>query len=261
MDSFALATRLDDGTANFPARWAQGRSVFGGLLVATALRALPQARPVRSIQATFLAPVAPGPASIVAHPLRSGRALTHYSVDVVQAGAVVSQLQVALAEDRPGLLVPAAPRPNAPSPDGLVELAFMPGITPAFTQNYAYRWASGRPPFTGARVEDGGAAFSGWCRPREDADVDVFAVVALLDAWPAPLLPLFPQPAPASTVHWAINLAIPWERTWPGDAWWFYDARTRSAAGGHGTFDADLWAPDGAHVASSRQLVAEFSGS
>ena len=76
-------------------------------------------------------------------------------------------------------------------------------------------------------------------------------------AWPAPVLPLMNAPAPASTVTWMVDIvgAIDGEP----DAWWRFAADTVAANGGHASVEARLWGSDGALVAVSRQLVAEFS--
>src|SRR5689334_20149835 len=62
------------------ADWMQGRSVFGGLQVAIALEAMrtcaPKA-PLRTLQATFIAPVPEGPVQARARVIRQGKSATH----------------------------------------------------------------------------------------------------------------------------------------------------------------------------------------
>src|SRR4051794_23479874 len=66
-------------TLNVPSDWMQGRSVFGGLQAAFALRAMrvlvPDA-PLRTLQTTFIAPVAAS-MRVRARILRQGKNATH----------------------------------------------------------------------------------------------------------------------------------------------------------------------------------------
>ena len=84
-----------------PRAWSNGRTVFGGLQVALSVRAMRgalnealgdgkgdiSALPLRSLQTTFVAPVAAGtPVALRAEFLRSGRSATHARCDLLQDG-------------------------------------------------------------------------------------------------------------------------------------------------------------------------------
>ena len=77
-EAMQTVTRRGDGwQATVSEDWLQGRSAFGGLQAALALRAMrervPVDMPLRSLQVTFIAPVPAGPVSIRAQRLRAGR--------------------------------------------------------------------------------------------------------------------------------------------------------------------------------------------
>jgi acyl-CoA hydrolase len=85
--------------------------------------------------------------------------------------------------------------------------------------------------------------------------------LAMLDAWPAPVLPLVNRPVPASTVTWhAQVVAEAPAEGWAPTGWWRYEAASAVAGGGYAGCDASIWAPDGTLFATGRQLVVEFSG-
>jgi acyl-CoA thioesterase len=130
----------------------------------------------------------------------------------------------------------------------------VPEQTPTFTQHFASRWTIGQAPFSWARE----AELGGWCRFREDQGLaDEEIVLALVDAWPAPVLPLLREPAPASSVTWPVGL-FEVDATARADDWWFFHGQTAGAADGHAHSTGMLWTPSGAAAAVSQQLVAVF---
>src|SRR5512140_2918806 len=70
--------------------WGQGRTLFGGLQVALGVRAMrslaPDLGPLRTLHATFVAPVAPGPVTLEAEVLRRGRSATQIECKLRQDG-------------------------------------------------------------------------------------------------------------------------------------------------------------------------------
>lgn len=252
-------------TVELPAGWGQGRSVFGGLVVALALRALRAGVPVerrpRSLLASFVGPVDAGPVEVEAETLRSGRAVSHVAGRVLQGGTVRCSLLAAFGAGRDSRLAVAAPaRPAAPGPEGLEELPYVEGMTPEFTRHVAYRWASGGHPFSGAET----TATSGWCRlrdpaaePAQDNAAEEHAL-ALLDAWPAPLLQRLTRPAPASSLTWAVDFVDLGAEPAAG-GWWFFRSATTAAGEGYAHSDAELWDPSGRLAVLGRQAVTIFA--
>src|SRR5260221_13712835 len=79
-------TAAGESQLDVPDDWLQGRTLFGGLQAAVALAAMrslvPQA-PLRSLQATFLAPVPAGVVRSRARVLRSGQSTTYVERRIV----------------------------------------------------------------------------------------------------------------------------------------------------------------------------------
>lgn len=239
--------------------WAQGRACFGGLVSALALRSLdgrvPPDRVLRSASLSFAAAVAPGEVVVESAVVRAGKSISHVTAQVLQDGKQCALLQAAYGAPRAsGLVVPPPDAPPAPPPDSRDSFPYLEGITPAFTRHFEYRWTTPLP-YTGESTR---AEIAGWIRHASPVRLDVAAVLAMVDAWPPAVLPLFERPAPASTVTWMVNLA-PHDPATPTDGWWFFEAHARRAAEGYADVVGTLRDPAGRLVASSQQLVAEFS--
>ncbi len=248
--------------AEVPEGWGQGRATFGGLVAGLALRAAEACvvdpdRSLRSAQVTFVGPVRPGPARAEATVLRAGRAMTLVRAVVVQDGKPRTDLVAAFGAARPTAIEVASPhRPDMGLVERGLDFPFIPGLTPDFTRGFEYRWDPAALPFSGATE----ARVDGAVRIRDAEHVDASGVLALLDAWPAPVLALASAPIFASTVTWQVNFtcAVP-EDGWPGDGFWRYRSESQACGEGYADMDSRLWAPDGTLVAAGRQLVAEFS--
>lgn len=264
MTPFSTVTapaRADDTTwtTTITEDWTQGRATFGGVLSGLALRVLDDVvdgeRTLRSVLVSFVGPASPGPVTVTARVLRAGRALTQAEARVSQDGrelAVVVAAYGALRQT--GIAWPAAERGEVPPPESLPVFPYLPGITPVFTQHFDYRWATERYPFTGADQP----AICGHLRPAEgEGPVDAAMVLALIDAWPAPVLSLAQGPAPASTVTWMVDLVGPIDPD--PTRFWFFEGAATAAGEGYADIHGKLYGPEGRLVATSRQLVAEFS--
>ena len=238
--------------------WSQGRSAFGGLLTGQMLRsaeALIPLLPLRSVLVDFLAPAAQGPVQITAAVLRAGRSMSRVEVKLSQGQTHCATLLAAYGPQRQTALThPPPPVPDTPEPEALTPMPWVEGEIPRFTRNFDYGYIDERFPFTGQSTPGVG----GLVRLRDDAPVDAAAILALIDAWPSPGLPMLSRPAPASTVTWMVNLpAGPCSA--PPRSWWRFDAGLISSVDGFSDTEGRLWGPDGQLVATSRQLVAEFS--
>lgn len=245
-------------TATVAPSWHQGRTAFGGLLAGAAARAVVdvvgEERPLRTVLGQFVAPTGEGPLRLTASPLREGRNMTHAEATVHRAdGGVAARYLVATGAGRPSELASApVARPELAGPEGLTEMPYLEGIAPKCTQYFAYRFAAGAFPFSGASE----GAFAGWIRHRTEAR-GPSAVLGLIDALPSPVLPLLTRPAPASTVSWTTHL-LPLPDQDP-EGWWAFDSATTYVRDGYAVFRATLWAPDGTRAALVDQLVAVFA--
>lgn len=235
--------------------WTQGRTAFGGLIVAAAVRALePPERSLRSVMASFVAPVREGAVHLSGEPLRSGRSVTQSEAMVTQGGSSCARIVAAFAQPRTtAVSVPGDAPPDLPEPDALVQQPFIEGLTPAFTQHFDFRWATLNPPFSGSTS----AEIQGWIRLRSPSALDAPLVLAMLDAWPSPVLSLTRGPTPASTVQWFATLSD-LQPARSGE-WCRFASTVHHASGGHADFTGQLWDAQGRWLAGMRQLVAEFS--
>lgn len=242
-----------------PQDWTQGRTTFGGLLAAVAIRGLQtgaQGRPLRSFLMDYVSPTAPGPLTVEVEVLRVGRSLLHTRATLAQEGQMRAVLLGAFGEARDTKLRQegsTAPKSELP-PEQLVRLPYIEGAMPAYTQHFDYRWTSQHGLFSGAPE----GKLSGFVRALDADRVDCAVIAALIDSFPPPVLTQLRAPAPASTVTWMVN--FPHHR--PSIAlneFCRFESVTISANGGYAGVDTKLWDNAGRLLADSRQLVAEFS--
>lgn len=261
-DALTLTPVADDRfTAEIEPSWMQGRATFGGLVAALGLEAIrsrvpPDRRP-RAVHGAFVGPVGAGPVEVRTTLLREGRSFTHLRADLTQAGSVRAQITAALGAPRPSkLTVEPPPAPSLPDPASLPPMPYFEGIMPAFVQHLDFRYASKNLPFSGGDR----AVIEGHVRLREGAGVPLHAaMLALLDAWPNPILCLADRPVPASTVSWSTTFAaVP--AAFDADAFWGFRGAVQQAAEGHVAARGELYAPDGRLAAIEEQLVAVFDG-
>ena len=245
--------------AEIPADWSQGRSAFGGLLAAIAIRGLQgaaQGRPLRSFVMDCVEPAGPGELTVDIDVLRIDKSLLHARATLAQAGHVCAVLLGAFGEGRsPALSVPGPRAPRSPlPPEQLVQLPYIEGAMPVFTQHFDYRWTSTHGLFSGAPSGE----ISGYVRSLDADRVDVAVIAALLDSFPSPVLTQLKAPAPSSTATWMVNFTHARPALAPNE-FCRYEAQTSTASGGYASCDAKLWDADGHLLADSRQLVVEFS--
>jgi acyl-CoA thioesterase len=258
-DAFAPRAEGDIFAASVPEGWAQGRATFGGLVLAQTLaaarRRLDEPRPCRSIAASFPAPVARGPVTIDARPLRHGRAVSHLHAELRQGDAIGCVALLSFGAARPSAIeVPPPPRPAIAPPEELPTLANPLAPPPEFTKFFDYRLAFGGRPYSGSSSTEMG----GWCRFRDEpGPLGEEHALALVDAWPSPAVARFAAPAPAASMTWAIEL-LPVEPDIGGDGWWLYHAALDAVGDGYAHAAARLWSPAGRLAALSRQAVAIF---
>jgi len=236
--------------------WGQGRTLFGGVQALLAVRAMrllvPDAPPLWSLQSTFVAPIAPGRVRLRAQVLRQGRSALQIEARLLD-GEQTAMIALGVFGEARESTVRVDPPAARPAPEQGTELPFIPGVTPNFTQHFAYRWAEGGLPFTGS-TEPGTRIH---LRQRDEGLVGEAQLVALADSIPPPSLSLLDKPMPASTLSWSLEFVrhLPPQ---PAEQWWRMDAGIVAARDGYSNQDAHLFGPDGQLVALSRQVVAVF---
>jgi len=257
----SLRPEGDGWVVNVPDDWQQGRTVFGGLQVALAVRAMRAvmttgpARPLRSLQATFVGPMPTGSdVRLRAERLRTGRSATHARCDMLCEGAVACTVVGIFGVARPSSVSLEIPRPLvAGEPEALKDMPYIPGITPPFVQHLQLRWAAGRRPYTGhheprsvifARLPDRGCT-------GEDT------LIALADSPPTPALSMLTAVAPASSLNWTLEL-LGDPQTLDREQWSLIETEVRAGADGYLSQTSILWGASGHAFAVSHQSVAIF---
>lgn len=207
---FELATAvqpLGDGRFRvvIPDKWQQGRGAFGGLVLATLLRAAEateadRTRKTRTIMGELIGPVLPGEHEIVTRVLRRGAHQSNVRAELVAAGEVVAEASVVLSDARANVSITPA-RVEVPRVEDLPAVPITaPG--PVFAQWYEYRPAFGVP-FAGAREP----ATGGYIREREaPSAIDAPGLVGLLDTWYPAVFPTLTEPRAMATVSFTAEI-------------------------------------------------------
>jgi acyl-CoA thioesterase superfamily protein/acyl-Coa thioesterase superfamily protein len=210
--SAVTAVGPSDFRAVIPDAWQQGRGAFGGLVLATLLRAIEKSEPdgtrvTRTLTGDLSGPVLPGPVDIQVRSLRRGNNQSNLAAELTQAGVVLATATAVLSPPRLPTravppFVPTAPGPSQPWSD-LALLDVGAPVGPVFTQHYEYR--SLAPAFGGAAD----ASIDGWIRERAPlARLDAPALVGRLDAWWPTLFALDSVPRPMATISFTAEILV-----------------------------------------------------
>jgi len=243
-------------TTDIPDGWQQGRGAFGGLVLATLLRAIERGEPDRTRAARTLAgdlcgPALPGPASIAVRALRRGNNQSNLTAELTQAGVTVATASAVLSPPRAAAGAPPfAPPPPPPAPPwrDTPDLGVAPPMAAAFTQHYEYRAA-------GAVFARGTEpVIDGFIRERVPlARLDAPALVGRLDAWWPTLFSISP-PRPVATISFVAEILVD-PATLPPEEPLRYRARMAALSDGFFVELRELWAGDRV-VALNQQTFA-----
>lgn len=244
-------------TASVGEDWLQGRTVFGGLQAAIAVRAMrglvPADLPLRTLQTTFIAPVPAGTIRVEARLLRAGKSAQHLEARLYD-GEQLACLAIGIFGSGRESAIAVAPslQPPARAFATLPDLPYIPGVTPVFTQKVQFRWAEGGVPFSSSPTPRTRI----YVAMRDEPQVDEAQVIALADTIPSPGLSLLKKPTPASSLTWTLEILRPRWSAQPGP--WLMDAEVGAAGEGYMSQSATLWSAAGEAVAYSRQSVVVF---
>jgi acyl-CoA thioesterase len=244
-------------TTPVPSDWMQGRSAFGGLQAALAVRAMrtlvhPDV-PLRVLQTTFLAPVPAGPVHARAQVLRTGKNAIHVEARLLDGDQTACLVVGVFGRARSSSVTVAPPAP-APLPPGAEVTPFVPPpAVIAFAQHFSMRWLDGDLPFTGST------------RPRacievgllDDGPASEAHLVAIADAPPPHAFSFLREPAFGSSLTWTLELLAHDFERWPLRGW-LLDVELCAARDGYTSQSIVLRAPGGAPVAISRQSMVVF---
>jgi hypothetical protein len=123
---------------------------------------------------------------------------------------------------------------------------------PPCSQHFNCRWTEGQPPFTGGAS----SRVSGWIRMPHGGDDPRPAAIAMLDAYPFPMMQMLAQPAPVTSIAWTVHL-LDLDGADP-TAWWWLSSKTIHTARGYATFATRLHRPGGRLGAWAEQLIGVY---
>lgn len=249
-------------TADVSDQWAQGRTIFGGLQAAIAVRAMrgliPPSVPLRVLQTSFIAPVPPGPLHIEANVLRTGKSVIHAEARILDRGHTACLVVGTFGQSRHSMIDIQLPKPDAPPPELGSSMPYIEGVLPRFVKHMTMRWSHGVSIFQGA-AHPKTQIYVGF-RDEPYAGPGALGegqIIGYADTIPSPGLSLVNQPTNASSLSWTLEMLT--DDCGPArDGLWLMDAAVESAQGGYLNQSAVLWSPEGKPVALSRQSVAIF---
>jgi len=212
------------------------------------------ALPLRSLQATFVAPLPAGTVGVDPDVLRAGRSVTHASCRLRAADELTTTVVAIFGAARASAYSWKLPVPAVDTdPDTLQDMQIPSGVGPSFVRHFRMRWVRGTPPYTGyheprtlilARMRD----------PGVDPEA---ALVALADCIPSPVVSMYTRPAPASTLNWTLDmLADPAQLDTA--RWSIVETEIRAGSEGYGSQVSVLWNAAGDAMSVSHQAVGVF---
>jgi acyl-CoA thioesterase len=242
--------------AAVPEDWWQGRTFFGGLHVALALRGMrtvvPAHVPLRVMQATFVAPASSQQIAIGAGLLRSGKSAIHAEARTMEGNQVLAVVTAVFGSRRTSR-IEVTPQQPAVTSEQPSEFRHIPGRTPSFSQHFSLRWLVGGLPFTSnplkhAVIEVG---------LDDSAKTSEEHVLAIADAIPPVALSMLDTPVPGSSLTWKLEMLRDKLDDLPLQGWRL-DAEITAGRDGYTHQSVMVWGPGGVPVALSRQCMVVF---
>jgi len=235
-----------------PPGWRQDRGLYGGLVVASLVRAIEDrigdpARRVRSVTSEIPGAVEIGPAEVIVDILRAGKAVTTARAALVQKGETRAHAVVIAGAKRKAdlawqdLVAPAAPAFESVAP--------IPANTPfpEFAQHFDYRIVEGIP---GAGTAS--ARTVGWVNAREPNPVrDAGYVAAMIDVWYPALFARIRSLQPMATIAFTLECVSD-----PPAGPLLYRATVPVCGDGYFLETRELWTPAGELLAINHQTFA-----
>ena len=246
-----------DFRTTIPPEWSQGRSAFGGLTAALAVTAMKQTLgqviPIRSLMASFIAPLPPGEARVKCRVMRQGKNVTQLFAEVVSGESVCLQAMGVFGQDRQTLSLPQPKMPNKLGKEG-VSFEAHKKRTPRFLEYFEGFWLGKGMPFAGTCDHE----LQIWVRHREPmTGFAEEAVVAIADVPPPVILSHYlAPPVPASSLTWSLEFTTP-----PGSEeidWCLLDFEVDAASSGYTQQSGKVFSEEGKLLALTRQTMVYF---
>ncbi len=244
----------DTFRANLPDDWQARRGAFGGVILATMLRAMESvesdsSRIARSLTGDLCAAVQPGPVEVAVRTTRRGGSQTNLVAELRQGTDLKATASAVLSLPRPHAppVHTADVAPGGPDWRDTPPMESTPTTGSAFA-NYEYRAVAGE-----SRPD--GAALDGWIRERLLlAVLDAPALVARLDAWWPTWFALPGARRPVATISFLAEFLVAPESL-PAHVPLRYRARTVASNDGFTVELRELW-HEGRLVALNQQMFA-----
>ena len=242
-------------TLDVPEDWLQGRTLFGGMQAIVglaAMRTLAPEAPLRSLQMTFLAPVPGGPVQARARVLRSGKSATHVEARIVDGDNTLALMVGVFGLPRTSAVSLRPQQPHVVS-EKPMDLPWLPGIAPNFTQHFKGRWIRGGYPWSGVECAENVIELA----MRDEGNATESHVIAMADFIPPIALSYLKTPVAAASLTWMLEL-LPEDVTSLPLEGWRIDAAMTAAHSGYINQSLTLWGPGGVPVALGRQTMVVF---
>jgi acyl-CoA thioesterase len=235
--------------------WLQGRSLFGGIQAALALRAMrrlvPPEVPLRVLQTTFVAPIPAGRVAVRSRVLRTGKNVTQVEARIVD-GSGTSALFAGVFGQARVSRVEVVPEVGVVKDEVGVDNTGAPGV--AFAQHFDLRRLRGDRLVSGSRRRDA-VLEVGMKDPG--ASVGEEHVVAIADAPPPLALAFLEKPAFGSSVTWTLEMLDTRLGSLSLDGWQLH-IDLAAARDGYTSQSVLVCAKGGHPVALSRQSMVVF---
>jgi acyl-CoA thioesterase len=126
---------------------------------------------------------------------------------------------------------------------------------PGFCRNFEYKYLTSEA-FSGTKE----TVMRGYVRHATESEEASPAsrLLALIDAWPSPVLPMLDQPCNASSLTMSVDIVH--EDVGVADGEWVqYESRVRHSESGYATVGERVWSMEGELLAISQQNVVHFA--
>lgn len=236
--------------------WLQGRSLFGGVQAVAALLAMrtrvAATLPLRTLQMTFIAPVAAGEVRARAQLLRTGKSASHVEAHLLDGEQRLAIAIGVFGEARDSRVAHRPRRPEVVA-EHETRMPWIAGVTPAFTRHFDARWRRGGLPFTGSTSRQSVVDID----MIDDGAAGEAHLLALADFIPPVALSLLDAPTAGSSLTWMLEMTGAVDAAAPLQGWRI-DSEMVAAQDGYTSQSTRLWAPDGQLAALSRQSMVVF---
>jgi acyl-coenzyme A thioesterase PaaI-like protein len=254
----SLAFRDGVGVATVTDDWLQGRSLFGGVQTALAVKAMRSLvapdLPLRVVQTTFIAPVEAGEVRLSGQVLRAGKGTTHVEVRLLGPSGTAAIVIGVFGRGRPSKATLVAEVPPVVATHDPIDFTFMPGVTPNFAQHFTTRWLSGALPFTGTTEAPRAAIEIGM---HDDAPTQEGHAIALADVIVPLAFSMLTERSFGSSVTWTMEMLTDRLDALPLAGWRMH-AELRAGRDGYTSQSGLLCGPGDAPVALSYQSMMVF---